>query len=438
MADRTIKTRIKLLYKAYSEWQAIKDEFVPLLGEVCVVKVPAAAGAVVQEPAILFKVGDGESTFAQLGYTSSIAADVYDWAKKASLDWDDLGDQFISKLEEFISQHAPSVDTQYRIVSVGTDKWQLQKSTDGEIWEDATGLIDISAKVDKWIDGANGAARIFNEADGGGAKFEHNDGTWSFVGVNDGGADGIAAQIYAVDKNTLEGTRINVTKAAIYYIRGAKRAATADDEIVIKSDIAGLVGAMHFRGVFENIEDVPNPQPGDIALVGVKEYVYGGEPAAWHEVGDEALYETKADAIAKYNDLAAQIAAEINARIAADNTKVDKVINGTNGTARIFNEADGGGAKFEHTDGTEAFVGVNDGGESGMMAQIYADKQINGAWVGSRINVYHDGIYYVSKEDQQAGAAKNAPGQEIVVKKQLNYSEIEQTLGDCLILDCNL
>jgi len=97
-------------------------------------------------------------------------------------------------------------------------------------------------------------------------------------------------------------------------------------------------------------------------------------------------------------------------------TFTQKSITGTNGVGLIFNEADGGGAKFEHNDGTEVFVGVNDGGENGMMAQIYADKSVNGQWVGSRINVYHDGIYYVSKTAQQAGSVKNDPNCEIATK----------------------
>lgn len=104
-------------------------------------------------------------------------------------------------------------------------------------------------------------------------------------------------------------------------------------------------------------------------------------------------------------------------KIKATFTKTSVV--GTNGTGLIFNEADGGGAKFEHNDGTEAFVGVNDGGEQGMMAQIYADKSVDGHWVGSRINVYHDGIYYVSKTAQANGSVKNDPDCEIATKGDL-------------------
>ena len=101
----------------------------------------------------------------------------------------------------------------------------------------------LAKKVDKEIIGVNGKALIFNESDGGGAKFEHNDGTWSFAGVNDGGEDGIAGQIYALKKNAsnkFEGARIDVTKNGMYYTVGDDSAVIRDveaNEIATKGDI---------------------------------------------------------------------------------------------------------------------------------------------------------------------------------------------------------
>lgn len=104
----------------------------------------------------------------------------------------------------------------------------------------------INGKVDRNMNAANGKALIFNESDGGGAKFEHNDGTWSFAGVNDGGENGIAGQIYAIKKNAegkMEGTRIDVTKGAMYYTVGDASAAermVADNEIAVKGDVKAV------------------------------------------------------------------------------------------------------------------------------------------------------------------------------------------------------
>lgn len=98
--------------------------------------------------------------------------------------------------------------------------------------------------------------------------------------------------------------------------------------------------------------------------------------------------------------------------------KVDKLIKNADGSeAMIFNEASGGGSMFRHTDGSQSYVGVSDGGMGGMMAQIYADKQKeDGSWVGSRLNVYHDAIYYTSLEDKEAGKENNDADCEIATK----------------------
>ena len=69
----------------------------------------------------------------------------------------------------------------------------------------------------------------------------------------------------------------------------------------VQAAIAGISGSMHFRGVFASKEEVTNPAAGDVIIVGVKEYVYGGEPAAWHELGDESIYALKTVTIGTQN-----------------------------------------------------------------------------------------------------------------------------------------
>ena len=113
----------------------------------------------------------------------------------------------------------------------------------------------LANKTDYIVNGANGRALIFNETDGGGAKFEHNDGTWSFAGVNDGGADGLAAQVYAVDsQNGYKGTKLDVTVGGLYYTKGeesGKPLAQRDvekNEVAVKGDITAATGD-YFDGV---------------------------------------------------------------------------------------------------------------------------------------------------------------------------------------------
>ena len=69
----------------------------------------------------------------------------------------------------------------------------------------------------------------------------------------------------------------------------------------VQAAIAGISGSMHFRGVFTSTAEVTNPAAGDVIIVGVKEYVYGGDPAAWHELGDESIYALKTVTIGTQN-----------------------------------------------------------------------------------------------------------------------------------------
>ena len=70
---------------------------------------------------------------------------------------------------------------------------------------------------------------------------------------------------------------------------------------MVQAAIAGISGSMHFRGVFTSTAEVTAPVAGDVIIVGVKEYVYGGDPADWHELGDETLYALKTVTIGTQN-----------------------------------------------------------------------------------------------------------------------------------------
>ena len=85
MAEKLIKTRLKLKYDTFTNWEKVKTTFVPLKGEVCLVEVPNVGDDGVQSaPSVLMKVGDGTSTYGALEYISARAADVYSWAKASS------------------------------------------------------------------------------------------------------------------------------------------------------------------------------------------------------------------------------------------------------------------------------------------------------------------------------------------------------------------
>lgn len=69
----------------------------------------------------------------------------------------------------------------------------------------------------------------------------------------------------------------------------------------VQAAIAGISSSMHFCGVVTSFDDITNPAAGDVIIIGVKEYVYGGEPATWHELGDESIYALKTVTIGTQN-----------------------------------------------------------------------------------------------------------------------------------------
>ena len=78
----TLNTRIRLKYDTLTNWTTANPTL--LSGEVAVVAIPTSETNTVGQvtkPAIVFKVGDGETAFNDLPYTSALAADVYSWAK---------------------------------------------------------------------------------------------------------------------------------------------------------------------------------------------------------------------------------------------------------------------------------------------------------------------------------------------------------------------
>ena len=117
MVNKTFNTRIQLKYDTYANWTA--NNPTPLSGELCIVVIPAETGAVVQEPSVLFKAGDGSTAFNDLPYVSAIAADVYDWAKAATKPSYTANE--ISGLDDYIAGEIQDSNTQYKLEQDTTD-----------------------------------------------------------------------------------------------------------------------------------------------------------------------------------------------------------------------------------------------------------------------------------------------------------------------------
>ena len=83
MGNTTLNSRISLRYDTYDQWNTPSGKAAVLnKGEVgiCALLIEGA-----NQPTIMFKVGNGISTFEELPWTSGLAADVFDWAKAEQL-----------------------------------------------------------------------------------------------------------------------------------------------------------------------------------------------------------------------------------------------------------------------------------------------------------------------------------------------------------------
>ena len=117
----------------------------------------------------------------------------------------------------------------------------------------------------------------------------------------------------------------------------------------VQAAIAGIAGSMHFRGVFTSLDDVTTPAAGDVVIIGVKEYVYGGEPAAWHELGDESIYAMKTVTIGTQN-----LSANINLDTLAADMGLGKLAKKDSATGTVAGQTISGLKAKGNTAGTIA------------------------------------------------------------------------------------
>ena len=160
MAEILFNTRFQQKYGTHAEWTAANPT--PKQGELCVVVVPAETGAVVQEPTILFKVGDGINAYNDLNFTGAVAADVYDWAK--AKDKPAYSASEISGIGSYIAEYVEDTlgisvdtDTQYRINKVDDYTYKLQSKAKGEA---DTAFADVSTIVIPKYDDTGVTGRI--------------------------------------------------------------------------------------------------------------------------------------------------------------------------------------------------------------------------------------------------------------------------------------
>ena len=193
MADNhTLNTRIKLKYDTYENWIA-KDP-VLLAGEVAIATIPDTDKSTGFQnlPNIVFKVGDGSSTYSQLKFVSALAADVHGWAKgvdKPVYTADEI-DGIKKYIDDIIAgtDNIQDTDTKYIMETVDGNTYKYGLYSTNKAGENKTLVytLDLSA-VDTRLDdveaalGENGSvAEAINTAIGS-LNFEKQPETSKFI-----------------------------------------------------------------------------------------------------------------------------------------------------------------------------------------------------------------------------------------------------------------
>lgn len=147
---KTLNTRISLRYDTYANWKEKNPTL--LAGEIAVVVIPADTNQVPQEPAVLFKVGDGETDFNTLPYACGLAADVYDWAKAAVKPEYSAGE--IVGLSDYINAEIEDSNTTYTLEQDTADAHVLilkKKEIGDAEWTEVTRITTADTKYDEAI-----------------------------------------------------------------------------------------------------------------------------------------------------------------------------------------------------------------------------------------------------------------------------------------------
>ena len=229
MATKDLKARLKLKYDLYANW--IANDPVLLAGEAAIAVIPADTGAVVQEPCILIKIGDGTKKFSQLPFVSGIAADVYNWAKAATKP--SYTAEEISGLDAYISGKVQDTNTTYKIEVDSTNprKFQLYKHELSEAPGTWTAVGEpITIPVSTLVTGTTNGTVKFNGEDVAVAGLK--DAAYTEVATLNTTAQGYADAVLGTEGD-------DSTKNTVY---GAKKAA-AEALAAANSKVASVAAA---------------------------------------------------------------------------------------------------------------------------------------------------------------------------------------------------
>lgn len=154
MANKTFNTRLQLKYDTLSNWTSANP--ILLSGEVGIVSVPNISETTVGQvakPAILFKVGDGTTTFSNLPWASGLAADVYEWAKKETLEYEALPQTLqeeIDALQTLTAGELKMNDVTYNSLKEYVDAKTAGIATDAALGDLTTRVTTLETNIQNY------------------------------------------------------------------------------------------------------------------------------------------------------------------------------------------------------------------------------------------------------------------------------------------------
>ena len=322
MANKTLKTRIKLKYDTLANWQGDGAEVVLLKGEVAICEVPTDSSLQqVTPPAILFKVGDGVKKFSELPWVSGLAADVYAWAKaakKPTYTASEVGAAASSHthaskdITDFTTAVNGLIDTKIAAIpSVDIPEYTLEAgTTEGSVVLKKDG---VAVGDDVIINGyealKNSIAAKYTKPEGGIPKTDLASAVQTSLGKADAA---LASADFDAFKETNTTAIADAKKAGTDASAALTSYKTTNDAAVKKNatDISNLQtsikAGVSFKGKLDKLPAVDDYKNGDLIIVGSKEYILlettveSKTTKTWIELGDEGSHLTKATADGYY------------------------------------------------------------------------------------------------------------------------------------------
>ena len=443
MAEKILNTRVALKYDLFANWQS--SSLVLKKGEIAIAEIPSSSSdSGLTPPAIGIKVGDGEKTFAQLGWIQAIAGDVQAWAKaasKPSYTSTEIAAELTTGDGKTVESRIAALEASdaaadvYRVEKdASADKWYLQKKAGNEADAAFTtvstiDLVDIlDAKQDNLeFDGTynastNKVATVATVTDAIGAL------DYTATGMGAGKTIATLTEVDGVIAATFQDISITasqVSDAGTAITANVATSAIADNDTsadlttkeqvaaYVANKTAGLTGAMHYKGAVAAIPPASGTfASGDVVILtgSNKEYVYDGSD--WHELGDEGSFAMKTVTITAGNGLTGGGSLEANRTIAhAVPNSVASNVTAATGTfingitfdefGHVTSVATGEATTYTFAEGSTngAFQVTPDGGEAqsvaihGLGSAAYENVATNGVADGETGLVTGDEVY---------------------------------------------